>query len=349
MRKPRVLLVCQDTGQNVGWSFRRLLIEQGYPTEVVEENVFFSGLCRSLPHRIFNKIVGKPPTYWRFNREIVKASQRFKPEFVLILLTASYINPATLKAIRSQGSAIVVNYCLDDFFSLNPKARSRDMHRCIPLWDFIFTTKRYNVAELEAAGAKRAVFVRCGYDPAVHHPVPASPQEQAEWGSDLLFVGTYEDVRAEWLTALVEHVPCRLRVFGTRWGAVASRSPLFPHVERRPLVGREKCLAFASTKIGLAFLRKANRDTYTDRSFEIPACGVFMLAERSDEHALLYKEGREMACFQTVDELIGKVQHYLEHDQERMRIAQEGYNRVVAGNHTYADRLAEILNHVGLK
>jgi hypothetical protein len=257
-----------------------LLIEQGYPTEVINEEVFSSGLHRSLSHRVFNKIVGKPPTYWRFNREIVTASARFRPEFVLILLTALHINPATLNAIHSQNSAIVANYCLDDFFSLNPKAVSRDLYRCIPLWDFIFTTKRYNVAELEAAGAKRAVFVRCGYDPAVHHPVSVSPQEQAEWSSDLLFVGTYEHVRAEWLTALVEHVPCNLRVFGNRWGAVGLHSPLFPHLQGRPLVGREKRLAFASTKIGLAFLRKANRDTYTDRSFEIPACGAFMLAER---------------------------------------------------------------------
>jgi spore maturation protein CgeB len=50
-----------------------------------------------------------------------------------------------------------------------------------------------------------------------------------------------------------------------------------------------------------------------------------------------------------VDELIGKVRYYLEQEEERMRIAKAGYNRVVAGNHTYADRLAEILDHVGLK
>lgn len=348
MKRPRVLLVCHDTGYNVGWSFRRLLGERGYPTEFLNEEVYFGGLSSSLFHRAINKLIGKPPTYWRFNRQVVKVAERFQPELILFL-KGPYVNPDALAALRARTSAIIVNYCLDDFFSLNPKAVTADMGRCIPLWDFIFTTKRYNVSELEAAGARRAIFVRCSYDPAVHYPISVTPEEKAKWSSDLLFVGTYEKERAEWLTALVEHVPCNLRVFGNRWGAVALHSPLSPHLQRRPLIGQEKRLAFSSTKIGLAFLRKANRDTYTDRSFEIPACGAFMLAERSDEHALLFNEGKEIACFETVDELVEKSRYYLGHEQERIKIARAGYNRVIADHHTYADRLTEILNHVGFK
>lgn len=347
MRKPRLLLVCHDTGENVGWSFRRLLKEWGYPTEFLNDEPYCAGLSSSLFHRIFNTLVGKPATYWRFNREVVRAAERFQPQ-VILFLKGPYVNPATLMAIRARTPAIIVNYCLDDLFSLNPKAITPDMRACIPLWDFIFTTKRYNVPELEATGAKRAVFVRCGYDPAVHHPVIPTAEEQAQWGSDLLFVGTFERDRAEWLAGLIERVECNVRVFGNGWGSVPSHLGLFPYLERCPVLGREKRLAFASTKIALAFMRKANRDTYTDRSFEIPACGAFMLAERSNEHALLYKEGQEIAGFETVEELAEKVQYYLVHEKERLAIARAGYRRVVADRHTYADRLTEILNHVGL-
>lgn len=348
MNRPRVLLVCHDTGYNVGWSFRRLLGERGYPTEFLNEEAYFGGLSSSLFHRAINKLIGKPTTYWRFNRQVVKVAVQFKPELILFL-KGPYVNPRTLVDLHVQTSATIVNYCLDDFFPLNPKAVTADMHRCIPLWDFIFTTKRYNVSELEAAGARRAIFVRCGYDPSVHYPTSVTPEEEGKWRSDILFVGTYEKERAEWLSSLVERVPCNMRVFGNRWEAVPSRSVLFPQLERRPLVGHEKRLAFTSTKIGLAFLRKANRDTYTDRSFEITACGSFMLTERSDEHALLYKEGQEIACFETVDELVEKVRYYLGHEQERIKIARAGYNRVIADHHTYADRLKEMLNNVGFK
>lgn len=347
MTKARILLICQDTGENVGWSFRHLLGERGYPIEFINEEMFFVGLHRSLFHRIFNKFVGMPPTYWHFNREVVRVAEQFRPELILFL-RGSYVSPATMAALRTRTPAIIANYCLDDFFSLNPNAVTADMRRCIPLWDFIFTTKRHNVPELEAAGAKRAIFVRCGYDPKVHYPVVPTSGERSQWGSDALFVGTFARERAEWLAELIERVPCNLRIFGNDWEAVSSHSVLLPYIEKRPALGREKRLAFASTKIGLAFLRKANRDTYTDRSFEIPACGAFMLAERSDEHALLYREGQEIVCFEGVDELVEKVQYYLEHEQERMTISQAGYNRVVADHHTYADRLTEILNHVGL-
>jgi len=347
MKRLRVQLVCHDTGYNVGWSFRRLLGEWGYPIEFINEEAYFGGLSNSLFHRALNKVICKPPTYWHFNRQVVKVADRFQPELIFFL-KGPYVSPDTLAALRARTSAIIVNYCLDDFFSLNPKAVTSEMRRCIPLWDFIFTTKRYNVGELEAAGAKRAIFVRCGYDPVVHYPVLPTPEEQARWGSDVLFVGTFERERAEWLNALIDRVPCNLRVFGNRWGAVQSRSALFRRIEGRPLSGQEKRMAFASTKIGLAFLRKANRDTYTDRSFEIPACGTFMLAEGSDEHAIMFKEGQEIACFKTVDELIEKVTHYLGHEQERIEIARAGYKRVTADHHTYADRLTEILKHVGL-
>ena len=202
------------------------------------------------------------------------------------------------------------------------------MRASIPLWDLIATSKRYNVPELLAAGARKAVFVRCGYDPLIHKPVSLTPTERARWASDVLFVGTYEQDRATWLEYLAAHLSGKLRVYGTRWRPIPVRSPLYPHIQGQPLYGEEKCRAMAGTKIALAFLAKANRDTYTDRSFEIPACRTFMLAERTSEHLHLYEEGQEMACFSSPDELVKHLNHYLEHDHEREAMAEAGYRRV---------------------
>jgi spore maturation protein CgeB len=103
-----------------------------------------------------------------------------------------------------------------------------------------------------------------------------------------------------------------------------------------------------SSKIHLNFLRRANRDTFTDRSFELPAMGCFMLAERSDEHMALFREGIDAEFFDGIDELITKVDHYLADDEARMRIATSGYRRVVSGKHTYFDRFSEIVARVGI-
>lgn len=79
------------------------------------------------------------------------------------------------------------------------------------------------------------------------------------------------------------------------------------------------------------------------RSFEIPACGTFMLAERTDEHLAVFREGEEAAFFSSPEELLDKARYYLAHDEIRRRIARAGHARVTTGGHTYRDRLREII------
>jgi len=339
----RVLLVCQDNGVNVGWSFRRLLPEMGHQVECINEDDYFGKLSFSLWHKGFKKTTGVPPAYWRFNRALRRLARMFRPDLALICKGA-YVAPETLTFIRNQTGAKLVNYCLDDFFSLNRKAVTRQMRTSMSLWDLIATTKRHNVPELLAAGVRKAVFVRCGYDPLVHHPVTLTPAERARWAIDVLFVGTYEQDRANWLEYLAAHCSAKLHVYGNGWRSVPAHSPLFPHIQGRPLHGEEKGRAMAGAKIALAFLRKANRDTYTDRSFEIPACGAFMLAERSSEHLQLYEEGKEIACFCSPDELVTQVNYYLVNNSEREEMAEAGYRRVKRDRHSYEDRLRKIID-----
>ena len=82
------------------------------------------------------------------------------------------------------------------------------------------------------------------------------------------------------------------------------------------------------------------------RSFETPACGAFMLAERTEEHQEFFQEDRESVFFDSIDELVDKVRYYIKHEPQRIQIARAGYERVTLGHHTYRDRLMDILTHV---
>jgi spore maturation protein CgeB len=103
--------------------------------------------------------------------------------------------------------------------------------------------------------------------------------------------------------------------------------------------------AIGATKISLGFLRKANRDEYTQRTFEVPACGGMLLAERTPEHLRIYEEDREAVFFdpQRPDELCGKVRRLLQNDDERESIRRAGTAAVLRGGHTYRDRLERLL------
>jgi spore maturation protein CgeB len=79
------------------------------------------------------------------------------------------------------------------------------------------------------------------------------------------------------------------------------------------------------------------------RTFEVLACGAFMLAERTAEHQEFFREGEEVGYFSSAEELVEKVRYYLNHDSERQRMAEAAYHKVTSANHTYAHRLQQIL------
>jgi spore maturation protein CgeB len=85
---------------------------------------------------------------------------------------------------------------------------------------------------------------------------------------------------------------------------------------------------------------------------EIPACGGFMLAERTAEHLELFDEGLEAEFFASDDELIDKCRRYLGDEDARGAIARRGHERCIASGYSNAGRLRQafgvILGSTGL-
>ena len=82
-------------------------------------------------------------------------------------------------------------------------------------------------------------------------------------------------------------------------------------VAGRAVYGGELARVFGASKVSLSFLRRANRDLHTSRTFEIPACGGFQLSERTEEVLNFFEEGKEIECFSSLDELKDKITYYL--------------------------------------
>jgi hypothetical protein len=250
------------------------------------------------------------------------------------------IEPATLLALRARWPrAIFVNYSGDDMF--NPHNQTPAWRACVPLYDLFATTKSFNVPELLAAGARDVLFADKGFSPAIHNPHEVTPELFERLGGDVGFVGWPEGARERSMRYLASHgVPVRVWGPWPRWKA---RPNL--RVESRPLWDHDYACALSAFRINLGFLRRVNRDRQTTRSIEIPACGGFLLAERTDEHQRLFREDVEAVFFSDDRELLEKCRYYLAHEDERARIALAGRRRCVEGGYAYDQRLDFILRH----
>jgi hypothetical protein len=240
--------------------------------------------------------------------------------------------------------ALLVGFSPDDMHARHNQ--SVQFLEALPHYDAFLTTKSYNVEELLEAGCPRVLFVGNGYDPEAFRPAPVSDADRARLGGEVGFIGTHERERADMMVRLAARgIP--VRVWGDGWDRLRGAHPNLV-VEGRPLHGADFAIACNAFKINLGFLRKLNRDQQTTRSIEVPACGGFMLAERTGEHTALFKEGVEAEFFSSFEELESKCRTYLADDASRHAIARAGRRRCIESGYSNASRLRAALAQLGL-
>jgi glycosyltransferase involved in cell wall biosynthesis len=87
-------------------------------------------------------------------------------------------------------------------------------------------------------------------------------------------------------------------------------------------------------------------DDLNFRFFEALSCGAMLLTRRMDNgQDQLFAEEQHYAAFSDEGELFEKIDYYLRHQDERLRIARAGYEEVRA-RHTLSLRLDELLRRI---
>lgn len=248
--------------------------------------------------------------------------------------------PWTLRYIKKSAPlAKLISCSEDDMYATH--GHSLWYRAGLRYYDFVFTTKAYNLAELKTFGAKDTRLFLDSYDEKIHKPMNLTEAEIARFSCDVAAIGAYEDERAQSLLYLAEH-GVRVSVWGNNWGGMVNFHPNLV-IKNEFLFGEDYTKAICATKINLNFLRKINRDEVTSRSVEIPACGGFMLSERTARHLEFFEEGKEAEFFGSNEELLKKVQHYLEENEARVKIARAGMERCVESGYSVRAQLDKML------
>lgn len=102
---------------------------------------------------------------------------------------------------------------------------------------------------------------------------------------------------------------------------------------------------FRMSKINLNFTIPNIKSGIPLRIWDVLGCGGFLLTNYQAEIPCYFKEGEDLVCFDSLEDLCEKVGYYLEHEEERKRIAWNGY-RKVREKHSYIERIRTILDTV---
>ena len=102
---------------------------------------------------------------------------------------------------------------------------------------------------------------------------------------------------------------------------------------------------FRMSKINLNFTIPNIKSGIPLRIWDVLGCGGFLLTNYQAEIPYYFNEGEDLVCFDGLEDLCEKVGYYLEHEEERKRIAWNGY-RKVREKHSYIERIRTILDTV---
>ena len=250
------------------------------------------------------------------------------------------INSSTLNLVKLYNPLLkIIGYSPDDMGSSHNQ--SRRFISTLPCYDFYITTKSYGLNELKQLGAKKVLMIDNAYDENTHFPITTDTTFADLEYNAVGFIGTFEKERSQSIKFAANN-GIKISIYGSGWNGFKIKNVNVAS----PVIGHNYTKAINSFKINLCFLRKINRDLQTTRSIEIPACGGFMLAERSDEHLYLFKEGVEAEYFSSSEEMCDKINFYLNNPELRKKIAIQGRRRCVVSGYSNQKRLKKIITEI---
>lgn len=294
----------------------------------------------SIWYRVQNKFIFGPSII-KLNFNLLKISIQTKPD-VIFLYRATHVWPSTVRKLKKLGPKIFVYNNDDPFTQLLPKYTYRHFFKSLKYADWIFSYRNKNIREYETIGFKNTSLLRSSFIKDINFF-----DSEIKKVYDIIFIGHFEnDGRDRIVLDLLKNPQIRFGIWGLNW----NKSRLYDEIcslwgkEITPLFGKDYNRTLNSSLAALVFFSKINNDQYTRRCFEIPATKTTMISERTEEMETLYKEGKEVLFFDSIEDLSNKINEFLKNKETIKAIGENGYRRLILDKHEIKNRAQSILD-----
>jgi spore maturation protein CgeB len=308
---------------------------------------------------------GYPNDLDGLQERIIAFAAEAKPDLIYLMLMRNEITLETIKQLSNQ--YMTVNWFGDDPWRFDSFTRF-----VAPVLSWSITTDKYSLEKYRDLGIKQVILSQW----ATGCYIEDVDFTSINYRFDVSFVGGKNSTR-EWIIDQLAKRKIAVTCFGSDWpeGRVSAqemkdiflkskvnlnlsnsvqgdrayhdfiRQRLFRSIfEPR---GKSTIRYLKEIKRGLnavlAHQPKQNEQVKA-RNFEISGCGGFQLSQYALGLEDYFIPGKEIALFSTIDELERQIVYYLGHEDQRKRIAEEGYKR--AQGHTYENRFREIFKEM---
>jgi glycosyltransferase involved in cell wall biosynthesis len=310
MGKARRILIVADISlkpakifQNQVLSFAKGLIRRGndarifnYSGEIAKKSPFKS--------RTLSKLVFKN----KVDRLLCDFCKDYEPDLVCINFP-KLLDYESLVQIRAAAPRAKLLGSDGDPW---PKAKPERLRTAKGLDIVVATNDDEWLQDYRDAGVGFVSFIPNCCDPDIEHRYEVGDR----WRSDILWIGTLQhhadtsyNLRRELVLKLAERKGCAI------YGACG----------RDKIEGKDTLYAISGTKIGLSInAYEPVRLAHSNRLTRLMAGGAFVLSNRFPGCELLYKDGKHLKYFDTIEEFFELAGWYLSHERERKKIADAG-------------------------
>lgn len=335
---PRALIVGQDRQET---PLRHLVMGMravSWEVSVINSDEYFLRAGGTIG-RLLSRAT-EPLSWGGVANVIMAKAQALRPDVILGIKSLP-IDTARRISLHSQGAKLGIWYP-DVSFEHGAAMNTRMLEQI----DFFATAKHFHLPYMASYfPGIPTLLVEHGYCDGVHHPV--APRPTIDF--DIAYVGNHSPHKHAAILALAAARPnLRIGISGHGWEPDA-RWQTFA-----PFVGEEMNRFLSRAKIALAVHYGPHgsqgwEDTTSARTFEIPACGVFMLHPDNAEVRSYFEPEDEIGVFRDHDDLVAQVDRWLADDALRERVAKAGLARARPA-YAYSERgrkLGRWLNELG--
>jgi spore maturation protein CgeB len=313
--------------------------ELGHEVRIIQttenaDNPYVWKIIRSefLTMRKYFKSVADVPHDALLAKQILEEIRDFQPHLLFIhLIDTSYIH-LLMKKIKKEGIKVVA------WLGVHPSIASKGIRNVLKSVDYtLIYDSSYIDYFVDNLHINNTYVIPLGCDIPYYDTVNPDDSFKEANGVDVCFVGMLDQDREKYLKALYDF---KLGIWSWNIDGFDTSLKTF---HRGVVYGDNLIKVFKSSKIVLNVHKHFEISGGNFRLFEIPSCNVFQIVDAKRDIGKYFHVGDEIVTFKNEFDLREKVKYYLEHHEERQKIANAGYTRAKK-EHTLKDRMKIILN-----